>query len=76
MTSQHDDREEHRARILAMTPEDRAALAELMLRQRNKIPGEIAALQAEMRDLDEWLVEFAPELAPHPDQQENGGTRG
>lgn len=60
MSTPKDDR---RARILALTPEDRAQLAEFMARQRDKIPAQIADLQAAMRDHNAWLAEFAPELA-------------
>lgn len=58
--------DERRRQILAMRPEDRAALASLIRRERNKIPGEIARLQDEQQRLNQWLAEFAPELADQP----------
>lgn len=58
--------DERRRQILAMRPEDRGALASLIRRERDKIPGEIARLQDEQERLTQWLAEFAPELADQP----------
>lgn len=44
-----------------MKPEDRAALADIIRRSRDKIPAEIAKLRDEEVELTAWLEEFAPE---------------
>jgi hypothetical protein len=41
-----------------MTPEDRAALADIIRRSRDKIPAEIAKLQDEQQAATAWLEEF------------------
>ncbi len=53
-----------RQRILAMKPDDRALLAEIMLKRHEQTARDIAQLQARQADTSEWLKEFAPELAP------------
>lgn len=46
--------------------DDLAALADIIRRQRDKIPAEIARLQEQEQHLTEWLAEFAPD-APMSD---------
>lgn len=65
MTSSHNP-EGTRRRILAMKPEDRALLAQLMLEQHEKTVRDIALLQARQADTLEWLAEFAPDMVPPP----------
>lgn len=50
--------DERRAQIWAMQPEDRAALADIIRRSRDKIPAEIAKLRDEEVELTAWLEEF------------------
>ena len=54
--------DKRRAEILAMAPEDRAVLADLLRRQRAKIPEQIARLEEDQREIDAWLAEFAPDV--------------
>lgn len=56
--------EQRRARILALSPEDRAALAALIRRQLDQIPGQMAKLREDEQALTGWLAEFAPEMLP------------
>lgn len=50
--------DERRAQIWAMQPEDRAALADIIRRSRDKIPAQIAKLRDEEVELTAWLEEF------------------
>ncbi|BEL07864.1 hypothetical protein Q0Z83_060550 [Actinoplanes sichuanensis] len=56
--------EQRRARILALSPEDRAFLAGIIRRQLDRIPDQIAKLREDEQALTEWLTEFAPEMLP------------
>lgn len=62
-TEQAPPDESRRARILAMSPDARAALAEVMRQQRDKAAAEIARLQAEQQQITKWLAEFAPDAS-------------
>jgi hypothetical protein len=53
--------EEHRRRIWAMAPEDRASLAALIRRGRDKIPDKIAKLEQQYTEVTAWLAEFDPD---------------
>ncbi len=68
MADLQDDRAARRARILAMKPEDRALLAEIMLKRHEQTVRDIAQLRARQADTAEWLAEFAPATVPPPDR--------
>ena len=53
---------DERRQILAIHSEDRALLADLIRRERDKIPGEIARRRDEQQRLNDWLAELAPHL--------------
>jgi hypothetical protein len=53
--------DERRAQLLAMKPEDLAALAALIRRSRDAIPAQIAQLQRQQTELTAWLEEFDPD---------------
>jgi hypothetical protein len=61
VASEEQSREEHSRRIWAMKPEDRASLAALVRRERDKIPDEIAKLRRQYAESTEWLEEFDPD---------------
>jgi hypothetical protein len=65
-----DSRNEH---LRNLSPDSKALLAEIMRQRRDKATAEIARLQEELRQTDEWLAEHAPDTT---NDEATGGTRG
>jgi len=55
---------EARDRVLALPPDSRKALAEIMRAQLDAIPEKIDELRRREADLIGWLSTFAPEFLP------------
>jgi hypothetical protein len=59
-----------RERLLAMSPADRASLAEIISKRLAAVPARIADLKLQEEAAVEWLTEFAPELLPEKYRQD------
>jgi hypothetical protein len=70
--------EQRRARILALSPEDRDVLAGLIRKQLGQIPGQLAKLIEDQAELIAWIAEFAPQMHVNcehdPGRQDDGNS--
>jgi hypothetical protein len=79
VADENENRDQHRARILALSAKDRAGLAGIIRKRLDQIPEKLAKLHEDQVAYAAWLAEFAPEMltaADHADCQHRHGSYG